>query len=184
MTTNLSGRSAVVTGGLTGIGLAIALALAKAGASVTVGSRRVSTAAASASALAKLHAVNPACSAQLLDIGDPDSIQHFLGIVTQDKPIDILINAAGVTGHQPVAEHSDVLWQQIIDTNLTGAFRMSRAVLPGMLTQGWGRIVNIGSTAATVGEAGSAAYCASKAGLLGLTRCVALEGAAKGVTCT
>ncbi|TGV74960.1 SDR family oxidoreductase, partial [Mesorhizobium sp. M00.F.Ca.ET.149.01.1.1] len=98
-------------------------------------------------------------------------------------PADILVNAAGTTAEQPVCGHSDALWDKIVDTNLTGAFRTTRAVLPGMIERGWGRIVNIGSTAASVGWKDNPAYCASKAGLLGLTRCVALEGAAHGVTC-
>ena len=98
-------------------------------------------------------------------------------------PADILVNAAGTTAEQPVCGHSDELWDKIVDTNLTGAFRVTRAVLPGMIERGWGRIVNIGSTAASVGWKDNPAYCASKAGLLGLTRCVALEGAPHGVTC-
>ena len=98
-------------------------------------------------------------------------------------PIDILVNAAGTTAEQPVCGHSDELWSKIIDTNLTGAFRMIRALLPGMIERRWGRIINIGSTAASVGWKDNPAYCASKSGLLGLTRCVALEGAAHGVTC-
>src|SRR5690606_9179857 len=75
------------------------------------------------------------------------------------------------------------LWLKILDTNLNGAFRMIREVLPGMIARKWGRIVNIGSTAASVGWKDNPAYCASKSGLLGLTRCVALEGAPHGVTC-
>ncbi len=82
-----------------------------------------------------------------------------------------------------MAGHSDELWLKIIDTNLNGAFRMTRRLLPGMIGRKWGRIINIGSTAATVGWKDNPAYCASKSGLLGLTRCVALEGAPHGVTC-
>src|SRR4029079_13531390 len=80
-------------------------------------------------------------------------------------PADILVNAAGTTAEQPVCGHSDALWDKILDTNLTGAFRDTRAVLPGMIGRGWGRIVNIGSTAASVGWKDNPAYCASKAGL-------------------
>ncbi|RVH80138.1 SDR family oxidoreductase, partial [Sinorhizobium meliloti] len=98
-------------------------------------------------------------------------------------PADILVNAAGTTAEQPVSGHSDELWLKIIDTNLNGAFRMTRRLLPGMIGRKWGRIINIGSTAATVGWKDNPAYCASKSGLLGLTRCVALEGAPHGVTC-
>ncbi len=98
-------------------------------------------------------------------------------------PFDILVNAAGTTAEQPVCGHSDELWLKIIDTNLNGAFRMTRELLPGMIARKWGRVINIGSTAASVGWKDNPAYCASKAGLLGLTRCIALEGAAHGVSC-
>ena len=84
--------------------------------------------------------------------------------------------AAGMRTFRP-------LWDKIIDTNLTGAFRMTRELLPGMIARKWGRIINIGSTAASVGWKDNPAYCASKSGLLGLTRCVALEGAPHGVSC-
>ena len=119
-----------------------------------------------------------------LDVRDNESIAHFIAAAEAAcGAIDILVNAAGTTAEQPVCGHSDDLWNKIIDTNLTGAFRMIRAVLPGMIERGCGRIINIGSTAATVGWKDNPAYCASKHGLLGLTRCVALEGAAHGVTC-
>ena len=119
-----------------------------------------------------------------LDVASSVSVTDFVaGVVAAIGPIDILVNAAGITAEQPVCGHDDALWDRIIDTNLTGAFRMTRAVLPSMLAQGWGRVINIGSTAASVGAKDSPAYCASKAGLLGLTRCVALEAAAQGVTC-
>jgi 3-hydroxybutyrate dehydrogenase len=118
-----------------------------------------------------------------LDVRDAASVDAF---VTQAEeacgPGDILVNAAGTTAEQPVCGHSDELWLKIIDTNLTGAFRMMRKLLPGMIARRWGRIINIGSTAATVGWKDNPAYCASKSGLLGLTRCVALEGAPHGVT--
>ena len=78
---------------------------------------------------------------------------------------DILVNAAGTTAEQPVSGHSDELWLKIIDTNLNGAFRMMRKLLPGMIERRWGRIINIGSTAASVGWKDNPAYCASKSGL-------------------
>ena len=162
-----------MTGGLSGMGLAIARALATAGAQVAVGSR------SSGSTLPQGLA-----HAAALDVASTSSVSDFVaGTVASLGRIDILVNAAGITAEQPVSGHSDALWDRVIDTNLTGAFRMTRAVLPGMLAQRWGRIINIGSTAASVGAKDSPAYCASKAGLLGLTRCVALEGAAQGVNC-
>ena len=161
-----------MTGGFAGMGLAVAQALAAAGAQVAVGSRG---GGAVPQGLAYAAALDVASTASVADFA--------AGAVAAIGPIDILINAAGITAEQPVCGHDDALWDRIIDTNLTGAFRMTRAVLPTMLAQGWGRVINIGSTAASVGAKDSPAYCASKAGLLGLTRCVALEGAAQGVTC-
>lgn len=118
-----------------------------------------------------------------LDVRDSAAVEAFVAAAESVcGPVDILVNAAGTTAEQPVCGHSDALWQKIIDTNLTGAFRMMRALLPGMIARKWGRIINIGSTAASVGWKDNPAYCASKSGLLGLTRCVALEGAAHGVT--
>ncbi|TPK67931.1 SDR family oxidoreductase [Mesorhizobium sp. B2-4-19] len=194
--TNLAGRGAIVTGGFSGMGFAIATALAEAGADVAVGSY-IAPAGADRSDAAcypgadEIERVRSALSAHgtrvhaaHLDVRDSEVTDRF---VTQAEatigPADILVNAAGTTAEQPVCGHSDTLWDKIVDTNLTGAFRATRAVLPGMIERGWGRIVNIGSTAASVGWKDNPAYCASKAGLLGLTRCVALEGAAHGVTC-
>ena len=98
-------------------------------------------------------------------------------------PVGILVNAAGVCAQELMTEARDETWATVLDINLTGAYRTTKRCLPAMLAGGWGRIVNIGSTASSIGFARHAAYCASKHGLLGLARCVALEGAAQGVTC-
>ncbi len=181
------GRTAIVTGGLSGIGQAIALALLAAGHRVAVGSRdlesRARQEAFGALTSAALAGGGEVRAAEL-DLRDAASIARFVaGCEARFGPAEILVNASGITAEQPVVGHSDKLWSDIIDTNLTGAFRMIRAILPAMIARGWGRIINIGSTAATVGWRDNPAYCASKAGLLGLTRCVADEGAASGVTC-
>ncbi len=194
--TDLSGRSAIVTGGFSGMGFAIATALAKAGANVAVGSyvappNAVSNDAAYYPGAEEIERVRTALVAHgtkihaaHLDVRDSDLTNRFFADAEAALgPADILVNAAGTTAEQPVVGHSDALWDKIVDTNLTGAFRATRAVLPGMIARKWGRIVNIGSTAARVGWKDNPAYCASKAGLLGLTRCVALEGAPHGVTC-
>lgn len=175
-----------MTGGLSGIGLGVAVELARAGAAVAVGSRSVSGPddPHHAGSLARLRDVGGPVHAGRLDVTDQDSIDAFVAETrARLGPVDLLVNAAGITAEQTVCGHGDALWNDILDTNLTGAFRMTRALLPGMIETGFGRIVNIGSTAASVGWAANPAYCASKAGLLGLTRCVALEGAAHGVTC-
>ncbi len=193
--TYLSGKSALVTGGLTGQGFAIAEALAAAGANVAVGSyvgqaARLDDAAAypEADEIIRLrdHLARPGTRihAGHLDVRDTNAIKSFVADAEAHcGAIDILVNAAGTTAEQSVCGHSDALWDKIIDTNLSGAFRMTRELLPGMMARQWGRIINIGSTAASVGWKDNPAYCASKSGLLGLTRCVALEGAAHGVTC-
>ncbi|MGE0238462.1 MAG: SDR family NAD(P)-dependent oxidoreductase [Parvibaculaceae bacterium] len=193
---SLQGKSAVITGGLTGQGLEIAKALAEAGAGVAVGSfvseasgRRGDAAAypdpAEIAGVRKaLQAFGGKVFAGHLDVREAGVIDAFIAAAEKIcGPADILVNAAGTTAEQPVSGHSDELWLKIIDTNLNGAFRMTRKLLPGMIARGWGRIINIGSTAATVGWKDNPAYCASKSGLLGLTRCVALEGAPHGVTC-
>lgn len=192
----LSGRAAVITGGLTGQGLAIARALVADGTHVALGSfigetsgRLGDAAAYPAAAIAEkvreeLARDGVRVLAAHLDVRDNASVEKFIAAAeAQCGPADILVNAAGTTAEQPVSGHPDDLWAKIIDTNLTGAFRMIRALLPGMIERKWGRIINIGSTAASVGWKDNPAYCASKHGLLGLSRCVALEGAPHGVTC-
>lgn len=192
----LNGRTAVITGGLTGQGLAIADVLAAAGANVVAGSflqeaaGRQGDAAAypepdeAVSVRGRLARHGTKVHVGHLDVRDPAVIDGFVAAAEAAcGPADILINAAGTTAEQPVCGHSDALWLKIIDTNLNGAFRMTRKLLPGMIARRWGRVINIGSTAATVGWKDNPAYCASKSGLLGLTRCVALEGAPHGVTC-
>ncbi|WP_324751760.1 SDR family NAD(P)-dependent oxidoreductase [Roseovarius sp. Pro17] len=175
--TFLTGKVAFVSGGLSGVGLAIAKSLAVHGARVAVGSRRAGQ-GDGADLNQQFHVV-------ALDVQDGLSVSKATeSVEAKLGPVDILVNAAGITAEQGVVGHSDALWHQILDTNLSGAFRLTRAVLPGMIGRGWGRIINIGSTAATVGWMDNPAYCASKAGLLGLTRCVALEGAPHGVGCT
>lgn len=190
MTDRLKGRSAVITGGLTGQGLAIAEALAAEGANIAVGSREAArwrdTAepAHIADVRKRLSAFGGAVFIGHLDVRDADVITQFaIAAEAVCGPADVLVNSAGMTTEQPVCGHSDELWLKVIDTNLNGAFRMTRTYLPGMIERKWGRVINIGSTAATVGWKDNPAYCASKSGLLGLTRCVALEGAAHGVTC-
>jgi NAD(P)-dependent dehydrogenase (short-subunit alcohol dehydrogenase family) len=194
----LSGRTAWVTGGASGMGRATATALAKAGADVAVGSlvasqRGVVLAdqnchtpedANLASTKADIESYGVRAIALPLDVCSADSVaSSFQAITTLFAKIDILINAAGSSTRKYIVEHPDELWYRILDVNLTGPYRTIKACLPGMVERRWGRIVNFASTAANVGYPMHGAYCASKSGLLGLTRCVALEGAAHGVTC-
>lgn len=176
-----------MTGGASGVGRAVARALLRDGVDVVIGARDVTSPArrAALDGLRDEAAGGARLEAAPLDLMDPDAPDRFVSEAAARRGgIDILVNAAGITAEQPVTGHDDALWGRILETNLTGAFRMIRAVLPGMIAAGWGRIVNIGSTAASAGWRDNPAYCASKAGLLGLTRCVAQEGAPHGVTCS
>lgn len=174
-------KTAIVTGGLSGMGLAIARRLARDGTTVVVGARS----AGDASHVRKiLGADQVGIYAAALDVRSSESVDAFVGNVAETYGgVDILVNAAGVYEEAAITDHSDQVWDDQIDTNLNGSFRTIRATFPHMKHAGWGRIVNIASVAAHNGMANNAAYCASKAGLLGLGRCVSLEGAAHGVTC-
>lgn len=193
----LEGRVAWVTGGGSGMGRAMALALAEAGADVAIGSllesggRRVDGELAYLPGEAELKGVRTEIEghgvkvlASGLDVTSDESVESFHQEVTKTLgKVDILANAAGITAEQTLCGHDHSLWHKVIDVNLNGTYRTVRVCLPDMMENGWGRIINIASTAASVGAATSGAYCASKAGVVGLSRCVALEAAAHGVTC-
>ena len=174
-------KTELVTGGLSGMGLAIARRLAKDGTTVVIGARR----AGDTSYVRKmLGAEQVGLHTAALDVRSSESVDAFVADVAETHGgVDILVNAAGVYEEAAVIDHPDKIWDDHIDTNLNGTFRMIRAVMPHMKRGGWGRIVNIASVAAHNGMANNAAYCTSKAGLLGLGRCVSLEGAALGITC-
>lgn len=194
----LVGRGAWVTGGATGMGRAIALALAEAGADVAIGSL-VETARGGVvpgqnvytPTLDEMTAARDAIAAHggrvlalPLDVCSNESVDAFhAATVEAFGRIDILVNAAGSSTRHVITDHPDDLWQRMLETNLTGAYRTIKRCMAGMIERKWGRIINIASTAASVGYVAHSAYCASKSGLLGLTRCVALEGAAHGISC-
>jgi NAD(P)-dependent dehydrogenase (short-subunit alcohol dehydrogenase family) len=174
-------KTAIITGGLSGMGLAIARRLAKDGTRIVIGARSAGDAAHVREVLG---ADNSAFHTAALDVRSSESVDAFVGNVAKEHGgVDILVNAAGVYEESSVIDHPDQIWDDHIDTNLSGTFRMIRAVMPHMKRGGWGRIVNIASVAAHNGMANNAAYCTSKAGLLGLGRCVSLEGASLGITC-
>lgn len=174
-------RTAIVTGGLSGIGRAIASRLIRDGIDVTIGTRRGDDVEAVRAILGSL---DKGMNVAALDVRSSKSVDAFVAEVAARRGgVDILVNAAGLYEEAPVIGHSDAVWEGQIDTNLSGTFRMIRAAMPHMKAAGWGRIVNLASMAAHTGMENNAAYCASKAGLLGLGRCVSLEGAAHGITC-
>ena len=172
-------RVALITGGLTGIGLASAKALASAGHSVAICSRRGDEDEFAASALA---ALNGACLIGAVDVASQTSINAFVTEVTQQfGPPQILVNAAGNYREAFLSDPDDAAWFDQIDINLNGCYRTIRATFAGMQALGWGRIVNIASTAGTKGAAGYSGYCAAKAGVIGLSKAVAVEGAPYGI---
>ena len=186
----------MVTGGASGMGLAMAVAFASAGANVAIGSLLAGGNRAEGEvvhmpgqeqmdhACSLIQTEGVQCLTMNLDVTSNDSIEQFFqGTVDRFGKVDVLANAAGITAESTISGHSDALWDKVIEVNLTGTYRAIKRVLPGMIERKWGRIINIASTAATVGAVTSGAYCASKAGVVGLTRCVALEGAPHGVTC-
>jgi NAD(P)-dependent dehydrogenase (short-subunit alcohol dehydrogenase family) len=176
----LEGRVALVTGGGRGIGRAVALALARSGADVAVAARSVSEIEAVASEVQALGRRSAFFLADALDRpaleAVPARVEEALG------PVDVLVNNAGTHASMPLARTSDATWDSILAVNLTAPFLLTRACLPGMYARRFGRIVNVASVAGRVGLKYGAAYSASKHGLVGLTRSVALEGAARGVT--
>ncbi|WP_394778717.1 SDR family NAD(P)-dependent oxidoreductase [Undibacterium sp.] len=177
--TALAGKHALVTGGGRGIGLAIAEALLRQGATVTIAGRDeqvLKTAVAQLQAMGKVDYVT-------VDVADAASVQSgFAQAESRSGRIDILINNAGQAQSAPFHKIGAQLWQQMLDVNLSGTFYCTQQVLPGMLQAGWGRIVNVASTAGLTGYTYVAAYCAAKHGVIGLTRALALEVASKGVT--
>jgi len=170
----LSGKRALVTGGGTGIGAAIARALMTAGAEVIIAGRRAEILHQAADALGLSR---DACL--VLDVTDAASIAaaaETLGAV------DILVNNAGQAASAPFRKSDIALLDAMLDVNLRGTWRMTQAVLPAMTKRGWGRVINIASTAGLRGYAYVSAYVAAKHAVVGLTRALALEVARQGVT--
>jgi NAD(P)-dependent dehydrogenase (short-subunit alcohol dehydrogenase family) len=169
----LTGKHAVVTGASRGIGLAIARALLDQGARVTLMARDP---AALESAATELGA---GTAWQQVDVSDAASVAAAFA---RAGAADILVNNAGQAASAPILRTDGEMWQRMLDVNLTGAYHCIQAALPGMLDGGWGRIVNVASTAGLTGYRYVAAYCAAKHGLVGLTRALALELATRGIT--
>jgi NAD(P)-dependent dehydrogenase (short-subunit alcohol dehydrogenase family) len=174
----LTGLHALVTGAGRGIGAAIVRSLASAGADITLVGRSRSDLE---NVAAPLDAVRRCC--QVADVADAESIRTAVAAARMAiGPITVLVNNAGQALSAPLGATDDALWQSMIAVNLTGTFLCMRECLPDMLKSGFGRIVNIASTAGLVGYPYVSAYCASKHGVIGLTRAAALETARRNVT--
>lgn len=169
----LAGKHTVVTGASRGIGLAIARSLLARGARVTLMARDAAGLDAAAREL------GGGVAWQTVDVTDAASVAQAFALA---GTVDILVNNAGQAASSPFMRTDAATWQRMLDANLTGAYHCIQAALPSMLAAGWGRIVNVASTAGLTGYRYVAAYCAAKHGLVGLTRALALELAAKGVT--
>jgi 3-oxoacyl-[acyl-carrier protein] reductase len=174
---SLDGRKALVTGASGGIGGAIARAFHGAGAQVAVSGTRIDALESLAAELGQGAHVVPA------DLAATEGAQRLVaGAEEALGGIDILVNNAGLTRDGLAMRMSDEDWQTVIDVNLTAAFRLSRAVVRGMMKARWGRIISITSVVAAMGNPGQVNYAASKAGLTGLTKSLAAEVASRGIT--
>jgi acetoacetyl-CoA reductase len=170
------GRVAVVTGGTRGIGQAISIALKNKGC-------RVAANYAGNDAAARQFQADTGIPVYKWDVGDYAACQEGVTRATRDLgPIDILVNNAGITRDAMLHRMTKENWDAVIHTNLDSVFNMTRLVIDGMRSRGFGRIINISSINGRKGQMGQANYSAAKAGLLGFTKAVAQEGAARGIT--
>jgi len=168
----LEGKKAIVTGASRGLGRAIALAFAREGADVLV--NYVSREAKAQEVAAAIQGMGRQAILCQADVSDTAQIRRMVeAAVTGFGRVDILVNNAGITLPKGPLETTEAEWEKVLRTNLTGVFLCSQAVIPGMIAQGGGRIINISSTAAQTGTLSGPAYCAAKAGIIGLTKSLA-----------
>lgn len=178
---DLSGKVALVTGGSRGIGAAVARALAEAGSAVVVNYRQDE--AAASKVVAEIQGLGGKASAWQADVRDGQAVSKMIEtVMTGGGRLDILVNNAGIVRDALVPEMQDEEWSAVLDTNLSGVFHCSRLAARLMLRARWGRIINVSSVGAWRGNKGQGNYAAAKAAVNALTRVMATELGAKGVT--
>lgn len=176
----MTNRTAFVTGASRGIGRAIALTLAEAGARIVVASNEREN---NDLVAAEIRALGREAFVVYLDVSSPDSIKEAVKTALKDcGRIDILVNNAGVTKDGLAMRMKKEDWDFVLSINLTGAFLISQQVIPGMMKERWGRIVNIASVVGQAGNPGQVNYVATKAGIIGVTKSLALELASRNIT--
>ncbi len=173
----LDGKTALVTGASGAIGAAIARALHGQGAKVVLSGTRVD---ALSTVAAELGEGAHVCPADLHDPAAPDAL--VAAAETAGGPLDILVNNAGLTRDMLALRMKDDAWQEVLDVDLTAPFRLARAAMKGMLRRRFGRVISISSVVGTSGNPGQANYAAAKAGLAGMTKAMAQEVGARGIT--
>lgn len=179
---SLAGKKVFVTGGSRGIGRACALTLAAAGADVAVGSSSTGADCAK-SVCAEIREMGRRAEAYSFDVCESCEVTAMCGQVSDDfEAIDILVNNAGVARDGVFKKMDRCAWDEVISTDLTSAFEITRCFIDAMAARGWGRVINISSIVGRIGNFGQVNYAAAKAGLIGFTKALAREYARKGVT--
>lgn len=176
----LDGKTALVTGGARGLGLTMATALAQVGANIVIAGRQLGACQEAATTIAA--ATGRTARAFAVDVTRQDDVTRLVEAIESESPIDVLVNCAGVNIRGNSHELTEADWDTVIDTNLKGTFFCCRTVGPRMVKRGWGRVINMGSMLSVIALPGRAPYCSSKAGVMNLTKVLALEWAGTGVT--
>jgi NAD(P)-dependent dehydrogenase (short-subunit alcohol dehydrogenase family) len=177
----LDGKVALITGGARGLGRTMAGALAEAGADIALAGRSKDTCQQAAAAIAS--ATGRKVVSFAADVTKIDQVEQLANDVERELgKVDILVNNAGINIRGPIQQLTEADWDTVIDTNLKGPFLCARAIGPRMVSRGWGRVINLGSVLGVIALPGRAPYASSKAGIINLTRVLALEWAGTGVT--
>jgi NAD(P)-dependent dehydrogenase (short-subunit alcohol dehydrogenase family) len=177
----LDGKVALITGGARGLGRTMAAALAEAGAAIALAGRSKEACRQAADGIAS--ATGRTAKAFAADVTKIEDVERLANDVESEfGKVDILVNNAGINIRGPIQQLTEADWDAVIDTNLKGPFLCARAIGPRMVSRGWGRVINLGSVLGVIALPGRAPYASSKAGIINLTRVLALEWAGTGVT--